>query len=308
MKKFFKNLCACLISVFSLISVSGCSCSKPMDVYYTINLSNEDKSQERATIGVKTTITKKFREPAGTPCYEKITTTYTFDEGYTKVTYGDNQEIAVEEGTKTVDEKKVKYKLIYVNGRAYEISDDKSNIIDRLDKTIKIGINKKRQFKLDSFSLLKNSEGVSECYNEKGEYFERATYKKAEKTILATEYPITVANGKTNFESTKYSVPKETNYSLIYQFDIDNQGTSIVNIKTFNANSILNGQLNEEGLKKVTVSIPTNNIVVIDDVEYYQLEPQGSITVTIQIKGLIQSDSVEKQSNLNLTFNLIARK
>ena len=100
MKKFFKSLCACLVSVFSLISVYGCSCSKPMDVYYTINLSNEDSSSERATIGVKTTITKKFREPADTPCYEKIITTYTFDEGYTKVTYGNNQEIPVEIGIK----------------------------------------------------------------------------------------------------------------------------------------------------------------------------------------------------------------
>ena len=72
MKKFSLKVMMVLICVFSLVTVFGCSCSKPAKVMYAIKVTKSDGSVFDENMEVKALIKKKFREPANTPCYEKI--------------------------------------------------------------------------------------------------------------------------------------------------------------------------------------------------------------------------------------------
>ena len=60
MKKLIKLLSINLICIFCLIATFGCSCSRVMNVYYEINISNENGEENASSLSVTTIITKKL--------------------------------------------------------------------------------------------------------------------------------------------------------------------------------------------------------------------------------------------------------
>ena len=73
MKKIFKLLCGCLVCVLVVVTVFGCSCSKPLSINYDLTVRSEDGTKNLLKTQFTTIITQKFREPSDTPCYKKIT-------------------------------------------------------------------------------------------------------------------------------------------------------------------------------------------------------------------------------------------
>ena len=71
MKKGFKFLFMSFVCVVCLIVSFGCSFSSPMKVNYTVfvGMADDNVSAASKKITVNATLSKKFREPADTPCY-----------------------------------------------------------------------------------------------------------------------------------------------------------------------------------------------------------------------------------------------
>lgn len=228
MKRMFKILCINLVCIFSLIATFGCSCSRVMNVYYEINISNENGEENTSNLSITTIITKKFRAPVNTPCYKKVG---------------------------------------------------------------------------DSYELIKDAEGISECYDENGNYFERATYALAEKVELDKEFPVTTRNNLKTYTSSKYEMPKEEKHSLIYEFKIKNHGTESIFIKEFGIQEIVNGILKEESMSKVVVTMPMSNLIVENENEYFKIDSDKEIVIKVEVKGLKVKDSSNKKTK-DLKLNL----
>jgi len=229
MKKIMKLIGLNLVCFICLISVFGCSCSRPMNVFYEIKIKNENlEVTETAKINIKTVITKKFREPADTDCYKKVG---------------------------------------------------------------------------DSYELIENSEGVVKCYDVEGNYFEKATASMAEKKVLKEEYPINVNNNLKEFKSDVSEIPKNKLHSLIFDFVIENTEKDTIYIQTLNLNTILNGMIDDESLSKITLNLPNDNLIVLDDKEYYEIDSWESITISISFKNLTTKDFVDVR-NKKLKLNI----
>ena len=128
------------------------------------------------SIEIGTTIYKKYREPKDTPCYEKIKTTYTLNLEESKVTYGNDKFVNIIENRFVLD------------GVTYSIIEDgdKGNIKLVDGENIEVALNNKKQFVINKYSLIKNDEGISQCYDESGNLFERAIYNTIDKEKLFT--------------------------------------------------------------------------------------------------------------------------
>lgn len=77
MTKLLKKLSIFFVAVMCMISCFGCSCARRLSIKYTVQVSNEDGTEEfKHDLGATMKVEKKFREPANTPCYKKVGDTY----------------------------------------------------------------------------------------------------------------------------------------------------------------------------------------------------------------------------------------
>lgn len=72
MKKIFKFISLNLMFILCIVSVCGCGCSKPLNINYAVKVEGENIQY----LEIRTVVTKKFREPADTACYEKTENGY----------------------------------------------------------------------------------------------------------------------------------------------------------------------------------------------------------------------------------------
>jgi len=73
MKRFILNICVCFICFVSIIATSACSCSKTIQTYAEVGVSEIDSKQFfDFNFEIKLIVEQKYREPANTACYEKV--------------------------------------------------------------------------------------------------------------------------------------------------------------------------------------------------------------------------------------------
>ena len=208
MYRIFKSLFVSFLFIFTLISNFGCSSSKSVKIKYTVNVIKENEEEAKMhNLGMSVVLNKKFRESIDTPCYEKIITTYTFDSDFSQVTFGENNKLLVYDNT------------IEINDKIYRV-DLENKVLKYNDEKIVIKNNK---FEITKYELMKNSEGVSKCYNSVGEEFERATLNKVDKIELSKENPLVKNNNTNHFESTLQEIPiKQQAFEFRASYKSDN--------------------------------------------------------------------------------------
>lgn len=233
MKKIIKSIFAYVVCVFSLVSIFGCSCSKSIDVMYTIKVENETETTKKHKLAGLTILNKKYREPIDTPCYTK-------------------------------------------NGE-----------------------------------LIRDAQEVYECYDIEGNKFEKATHNRKEKIELSRGISLDYTETNPNkYVSTKTEAPAEEKYSLIYTFIITNYDTSSIYIKEFDVNTIINGQIKEDGLLKISAQFDCDKLVAMDGNEnkkYYKLDKEDELCITVEIKGLLKKHAKKKVEEFNLNIPLVVR-
>ena len=198
MKKILKLLSVCLVLLCCVVS-TGCSCASPMNVSFDI------RTSESAKMEVRSVVTKKFREPANTPCYKKV------EKGYSKLESSEEIQACFNGSIKCYKKEGV------INPKYIEITDmlELNRCEDDYDCYENAGAT--------YYKHLKNPEGISECYTAEGEPFERATYEKAESVELDNRLVIYPLIDRYEYKSSVEQVPKNENYSLIYTFTVENK-------------------------------------------------------------------------------------
>lgn len=281
MKKILK-LMFINFSLICCLIIGGCSCSKPMNVKYAVTTGQGSlENQLTSNIVVNAVVTKKFREPADTPCYKKMK-----GGSFVKLeTSGEKQECTTKDCFK-------KEKGSYV--KMNKDSDATACIMGKFDCY--------EEVKETYYKLLVNPDGVSACYTKDGEYFERATYNAVEKVELEKAIPISTTNNKLSYESSYLEVPKNKTYSLIYDFEITNKENKILYIAAIDFEDITGGVIKEESYSKITMTIPEEKIFLTDGY-YYEVGAGKTITIRIEIKNLLTTDAKAK-STKNLTLNI----
>lgn len=233
MKKYFKKIVALCVCLFSIVSVCGCSCSRPASVNYKITVSEDTKALQ-----IRALVEEKYREPAGTPCYKKE-----------------------KDG----------------NGQ-------------------------------DKYVLVTES-GVSECYTNTGEKFERATYKLVDKKTLDEKYPINRDRSEIEYTSSTQKALENEKYSLIYTFEISSfsKDEKVIYFEAITAESILGYQVKEDSLEKITITYPTEwykkNNANGEAKDCMKVDNDTTVVIKIEIKNLVNSDLTSK-GNLQLNLNL----
>ena len=280
-----------LLSVFSIImvllctvvSAAGCSCASTVNVGYKVYAQKNNSSNPMTeSLRVRMTLDKKFREPLGTPCYRKL------EKEFEKILY-----------TTELQE-------CYGSNHCYKkVGKEYVPITSAFDVT-KCETDKDCYMKVDnypSYKLIIDDEGVAECYTATGEYFERATYAAAEKVRVDERNLLQTSNNKMSNESlSSVKVPKEEQYSLIYNFYIKNEGSSTVSIKCLDVSDIMNGTLKEESYKKVKLTAPAPTSFK-DNKYYFALSAGSEVAITIEIKHLLTSD-LNVKDNKAITLNI----
>ena len=266
MKKLFKLLSISLC-LATCILISGCSCGRPVGVKYSVSAWQGERDQILSTsITVKAVLTKKFREPASTPCYKKVT------------------------GGKYVELLTAERYDCYTKD-CYKKSDGKYVLMskDQLEVSACISGDFKCYEKSDItyYKLLspEDAEGRSQCYNSIGEKFERATYSMAEKMELENNTAVSKRLNLYSFNSSKTKVPSNENYSLIYDFEIINNESRTIYVEALDLDTITKGKVKKSGYKKIKLTEPT--LVFMEDKYYYAIPANGSKKISIQIKYLL---------------------
>lgn len=226
MKKIFKLISMCTIFVLSFSLITGCGCDRPLDV----KISATVNSLKANSVTVTSIVTKKFREPGDTPCYQKVE---------------------------------------------------------------------------DNYVLIENAGGISACYDKYGNAFEKATYQNTDKMQLEKK-TISFVDGLYEDE-TIYEMPKQENYSLIFEFKVYNNTAKNIHIKKLSLNDLLDDQIKEESLKKIDFNVSTIGITSLESVDYYYLTANKTVTFTVTIKGLKNSDASAKIKQLNLNLPLLIK-
>ena len=281
MKKMFKILTICTMFVCCLIT-SGCSCAKPMNISYTVKVTKSSGDDLEANIDVFATLTKKFREPIDTPCYKKMEKGYieltVISERYQCYTSDCYKKVGRKEYEKMTKDDLEVSRCIAGEFKCYEYVEN------------------------TYYKLLKNPEGISECYDADGNYFERATYDLAEKVeVEKSTKVISTTNDKFSYNSNSNTIPNNKNYSYIYDFRIKNNENQTMYIEALDFGTIIGENIKEESAKKIKITQPSN-IEFIYNKFYYVIDAKSEITVTIEIKNLLTSDTKEKTKDLNMNI------
>lgn len=285
MKKILKLLSVCLALVCCVV-VSGCSCSSPMNVSYKIS------TADGTDLDVQAIVMKKFREPTNTPCYKKIEGN---KHGYSKLETSEEIQACFEGKIKCYK------KEGFFNPEYIEITsktelnrcEDEFDCYEKVDATY--------------YKLLEDPEGIAECYTAEGEPFERATYEKAESVELENKRVLSSEVNRYVYSSSKEEVPSNANYSLIYTFTISNKDSKTMYVEAIEYNDLTQGVVKEASSNKVKLTLPQNRVFM--DNKFYYVLPSGSqITIKIEIKNLLTSDSIDKKTkNLEMVIPVTVR-
>lgn len=275
MKKIVRLLSICLVLACCVV-VSGCSCASPMKVSYSISTADGTNMEVRAIV------TKKFREPVDTPCFKKVDGG---KSGYSKLETSEEIQACFNGSIKCY--KKVKDGLF--KSKYVEITDilelnrceDEFDCYEKADVTY--------------YKELKYPEGISECYNAEGEPFERATYEKAESVELDNRLAVYPMLNRYMYESSIEQVPSNPNYSLIYTFSVENKDSRKMYIEAIEYNVVTQGIVKESSASKVKLTLPENR-VFMNNKFYYVVEAGSTITIKIEVKNLLTSDSAKKKT------------
>lgn len=157
----------------------------------------------------------------------------------------------------------------------------------------------------DEYVLIENAGSISACYDKNGNAFEKATYANTDKLEL-DNLAATFEEGVYS-NNTSYEVPKDEKHSLIFEFQVHNKTAETINLQEIALEDILNQQLKGESIEKITFKVSTLNIVVVDNVDCYSIEADDSITFTIEMKGLKNSDTQNGIKEFNLNLPLIIK-
>lgn len=279
MKRMFRLLSISLVMVCCLVA-SGCSCASPMNVRFNVT-TEENGGNLKSDISIVATLNKKFREPANTPCYKKM------KKGWVEL---DN--IAERYQCKTSDCYKKK------NGKYEKLASNE------IMACIEGSITCYEKVAQTYYKLLEKPEGIYECYDAEGNYFERAIYNRAEKVKLSSETVISKKNNKLSYESEITKVPSEKNYSLIYEFEIKNNGSTKKYIEALEYDLITGGIIKESSAHKVKLTLPENRTFSENENKYYYvLNGEETITIKIEVKYLLTSD-INKKGIKDITLNI----
>lgn len=273
--KIFLISCICLLTI--LVN-AGCSCTKPISVKYKINVEGDAANR----ISVDVVMYEKFREPMDTPCYKKMS------KGYVKL----EQEWEIQQCVDSECYKK--------SGDEYVLITDNIDIVRCLDKNQTCYENVSEEY----YKLIEVPEGISECYNENGEKFERETYNKKEKQKLSTINAVKYNDDVFNYESEYEKLPTQKTYSYLYEFVIKNNGEENVKINKITYEQIVKDALVEKSQGKVIVKTSAEEEIILCKNEIY--------TVTVEVKFLTKDDiasDITKDLELNIpvTASLIVQ-
>lgn len=272
MKNIRKYLISCICLLIILFS-TGCSCAKPISVKYKINVEGD----AAPLISVDVVMYEKFRESMDTPCYKKMT------KGYVKL----EEAWEIQQCIDSECYKKV--------GKEYVLITNNLDIVKCVDSNETCYENVKE----DYYKLIENPEGISECYTESGEKFERATYSKKEKEKLSTITAVNNNDETFSYESEYEKLPTTETYSYLYEFIIKNKGEQNVKINKITYEQIVKDSLVDESKNKVVVKTSTNEDPV--------LGKDGTYTITVEVKFLSKNDiKSEVAKDLELNIPVIA--
>ena len=289
MKRVLRKILLSCVCLFTLMINVGCACSKPMVISFTVTSGQGNKDSELTSlIGVIATVEKKFREPANTPCYRKMS--------------------AGKKGSAYVELINTKEKYQCYGSACYKKSDDNYVALTtaEISKCIEGSIKCYEKVEKTYYKLLEEPEGISKCYTKDGIYFERATYDAVEKLELSKNRAISTKNNLKSYTSNKLTVPSEKNYSLIYTFKISNEESHTIYVEAIDFQTITNGNIKEKSYSKIKITQPTN-MVFINNKYYYQRAQVNSVVLEIKIQNLLNTDSVNKSKELNLNIPIIVK-
>ena len=161
----------------------------------------------------------------------------------------------------------------------------------------------------DKYELIEDAQEVYECYDSVGNKFEKATHNRPEKLELNREVNVTYQSSDriNSYSSSKIEVPTNSSHSLIYDFKFTNNDSEAIYIKVFDVKTIVDNQLNEEGLLKVSAKFTYGQIVTIDQENYYKLNANDKLLITVQIQGLLKKHAKKGVKELNLNIPLVVR-
>ena len=288
MKNIFKTFSIGLVLAFCII-VSGCSCSSPMKVSYKIRTGQGNLENVLTTnLNVYSTVIKKFREPIGTPCYRKVE-----GEKYTELT-------TINERYRCYDEN------CYIkSGDGYELM---SKNIAAVEKCITGSVKCYEYSEKTYYRLLEAPDNITQCYTEDGEPFEIQTNNTTSQLETeAKKAVVSKLNNKLEHDSETYKVFSEKNYSLIYQFEIQNNENKTIYIEALEYDDITNDLVKNGSYEKLKITFPENR-VFIDNKFYYIIPANSEVTIKIEIKHLLTSDIAKKGTKiLNLNIPIIVK-
>lgn len=170
----------------------------------------------------------------------------------------------------------------------------------------------------DRLELIEDARNVCDCYDKDGNYFEKATFTKAEYEKLDETY---IMNNEyydrgisVESISKKTKLPKKGTYSLYYTITLHNYDARYQTgnlqeyyIKALTKEEILGGLLTEKGLEKIEFTAPQVE-ATFDGQSYYFLEKQESVVIKIGLKNLTKEDfELTKMKELKLNFDIVIR-
>ena len=161
----------------------------------------------------------------------------------------------------------------------------------------------------DKYELIQDAQEIYECYDNVGNKFEKATHNRPEKLELASEINVTYMEPSraNNYSSSKIEVPTNSSHGLIYDFTFTNNDSETIYIKVFDIETIIDNQLKEDGLLKVSAKFTYDQIVLIGEENYYRLDGNDKLLLTVKIQGLQKKHAKKGVKQLNLNIPLIVR-
>lgn len=284
MKKLLKILSCNLMLIFCVL-ISGCSCSSPMNVVYKVTYTNENGQSTTSSLLVNATVTRKYREPASTPCYKKIDA-----KKYVKLETASEIAQCFDSDCYKVVKKTLLKKEYGLIDRELDVIACQRGEFDCFEYS-----------KVEYYKLLEDSEGIDQCYTEDGEYFEKATYNKVEKMEVESKNILSTSDNKLEYTSESLQISSNEVQSLIYEFEIRNKESHTIKIAAIDLESITEDSLKKESYSKIKFIEPEKHFE--NNKYYYFVGPNSTIKISIEIKNLLKSDAKTRKTK-NLTLNI----
>jgi len=286
MKKNFKLLFVSFICMSFLI-ITGCSCSSPMSVKYSVTSSESSGSNKLSMVMVDVITNKKFREPLETPCYRKMKAN---KKGYVELKLTEEIQECFEGKDCYIKDEDGKYKKITYAVDFTACQDKEKKCYQYIGEGVTY------------YRLIEDKDTAgttSSCYDADGNYFEKATHDKTDRVEIEKDHAIH-ANSK-SFDSTSQKIPSNKNYSLEYVVEIKNNNTESIYVKAWDLTTLTSGVIKDKKSNKIKLTLPANKIFM-DNVYYYEIKSGEKLNLVIELKYVLTSDAVKKGTK-EITLN-----